>query len=110
VADFNWVPAPGASMDVTPRVQAVSFGDGYSQRAPDGINSIGKKWSLRFVRSTAVIAAIDAFLVGKKGATAFTWVPPRESAEVRVVCAKWSRVAVDLGIDEITCEFERVYE
>jgi len=63
---------------------SANFGDGYSQDAPDGINSTKDTWSIAYEgldstdRST-VVAALDA--VG--GSDYFTWTPIGAGASLR---------------------------
>ena len=39
VPEFIWTPSYNESAEISPRVLAVRFGDGYTQRTPDGINN-----------------------------------------------------------------------
>lgn len=83
----------GATRKRKNRVLTAQFGDGYSQEAPDGTNSMVDSWSISFEnldaseRST-LWAALDA--VGSWDY--FTWTPPGCSA------GKW-KVTTD-GVEE----------
>jgi phage-related protein len=111
MADFTWIPSIGFTSDITPRVSTARFGDGYSQRVPDGINNIGYSWNLQFQSITLEdAAAIEAFLVSKQGSLSFTWLPPGESTEVRVICNKWSKTYDSSISRAISATFERVFE
>jgi phage-related protein len=59
---------------------AVQFGDGYSDRRPDGINTTQRRWSLATPPAPiedvlALEAELEALGVGK-----FQWAPPGEAA------------------------------
>jgi phage-related protein len=62
-------------------VLEAKFGDGYSQRMSDGLNTIMETWSLSFQnRPISDINIIRAFLEGKNGVQAFSWDPPGQVA------------------------------
>lgn len=109
MSDFTWVPDYGLEVQEKEKVLEAKFGDGYSQRAPDGINSIDQTFRLKFTRSPAVIDAIRSFLRSKKGSISFTWTPPGDT-EIRVICKEFNRTHQDYGNHVLTCTFERVYE
>lgn len=110
MAEFTWVPDNGASRETEFKVRKAQFGDGYSQRVGDGINTMGGTYPLSFTNKPSVVDEIEAFLEQRKGTTAFTFRPPRASADIKVVCVKWSRNFTNAYVDKLTCEFERVYE
>ena len=57
----------------TPRVLTAKFGDGYEQRAVDGINNLAETYTLTFkTRPKADIDDIVAFLDSKQNVTKFT--------------------------------------
>ena len=107
MSDFTYQPAYGAQIDYEPRVRLATFGDGYEQRAGDGINNTLLRWSLTFTRATADIDAIGSFLATKAATTAFTWTPDGES-EITVICRRWSRGRTAQGVQSITATFEQV--
>ena len=87
---FEWSPAPGAQSPAAPRVKEVKFGDGYAQRAPDGINTDLRTHSLTFVDTVENIGEIDAFLTAKRGVTAFLYQPFGQWVDKKVVCKQWT--------------------
>lgn len=106
---FGWVPDFGGSVDVTPRIRSVSFGDGYTQSVPDGINNLPETRSLTFAnRDTAEINAIEAFLVAHAGVIWFWYQHPGRAA-IQMKCEKWQRTDVSAGFDTLTCTFQQVY-
>lgn len=111
MAEFNWKPSVGFTADTNPRVFSAKFGDGYSQRIPAGINNLEQSWNLQFQNNPINTAnAIEAFFRSKNGAQSFTWIPPGDTSEVRVVCTKWSKVYETSISRTINATFERVYE
>lgn len=90
MSDFTWVPSAGTAPEINFRTKTVKFGDGYEQRAPDGINSVSKRWNIVFENIKATDAkTITDFLETKKGSTSFTWTPPAPwNTEIRVKCAE----------------------
>ena len=60
-----------------PRVLTAKFGDGYEQRAVDGINNLNETYTLTFkTRPKADIDDIVAFLNSKQNVTKFTLTLP----------------------------------
>jgi len=106
---FTWVPDRGTSTKSKPRVLRAKFGDGYEQRAPDGLNSNNKSWSLVFVnRPEAEGTAITAFLDDKLGATSFLYSPPDDITQYTVICPDWTAVVPAVGVTSISAKFEEV--
>lgn len=59
------------------RLTTVAFGDGYEQRAPEGINSKRLSFDWKFSNVTAArVRQVVAFLDAHPGVTAFLWLPP----------------------------------
>lgn len=116
MAVFDWGESRSSRVEVEARVAEVRFGDGYAQRSPDGLNPIGEAWDLVFdAVDDSIGDAIENFLRARTTslvAEAFDWSPIwlTPTTAIRVVCKRWSRVRVDLGISTITATFERVYE
>lgn len=80
MATFPYLPDLGASPDLTPRLRSVQFGDGYRQRAEDGLNTIQPSWKLTFSSRTQLEAqAIGAWMIANKAhVNAFDWAAPGE--------------------------------
>ena len=116
MAEWVYVPDRALSKSSAPRIREVKFGDGYSQRAQDGINYMNESWSLTFSnRSFTDIFNMESFLDTKGGTTAFTFQAPGE-AEVKVICRNWDVSTIhhtgtnSSSIGTLTATFERVYE
>jgi phage-related protein len=112
-SEFNYAPSRGFVTETTPRVAVATFGDGYSQRVAQGINSLNQVWNLEF-RSTSMttINAIVSYFSTKNGVTPFWWLPPEGTEnqdEVLVVCTKWSRTYESNISAGVSATFERIY-
>jgi len=111
MSTFTWTPDFGAAADYKPRVRVTSFGDGYEQRVPDGINTARDAWNLRFaVRNDAETNAILAFLRARNVCGDRPWTPPGEVDPIRVACREWQRTFDSHDKNTITATFIRVYE
>jgi len=72
-----YTPDKQATKEVNRKVLFQAFGDGYEQRAVDGINASREKFSLSYSgRSKEEIDDLIAFLDSKKGVIAFTLTMP----------------------------------
>lgn len=80
MATFTYLPDWGASPELEPGVRSVRFGDGYEQRATNGLNPILPLWKLQFTRRTQVQAqAIYSWMIANNAqVTAFDWAAPGE--------------------------------
>ena len=98
-------------MQVVPRVLNAEFGDGYSQRAPDGLNTLMRKWRLQFTnRDQADCDAIEAFFEAQGGCLAFSWTPPTGAAGLWICSAPdgWTRSPQTGPVASISCTFKEV--
>lgn len=69
-----------SQMGQTHRNLAAQFGDGYSQVAPDGLNSVIDNWELRFAPlEGADLTAMNTFLLLVGTTEWFTWTPLGEA-------------------------------
>lgn len=111
MATFTWIPSKGFASDYKPRTLEAKFGDGYSQRVPDGINTNLAKWSLQFRNiSLTTSDEIIAFLDARKGTEAFTWTPPGKSQSVSVICKEYTESYIAPVARTIQAKFEQVPE
>lgn len=80
MATFTWTPSIASSVALQPRIRSVRFGDGYEQRAADGINPLLAKWTVTFEnRSEAEANQIMAFLAARGGVESFDWLAPGDT-------------------------------
>ncbi|MCC7413313.1 MAG: phage tail protein [Gammaproteobacteria bacterium] len=108
MATFAYTPDYGYSGSRTPRVVSMKFGDGYEQRAADGLHADLAQRRLTFrYRDDTEADAIEQFFADHGGHTAFDWTPPG-GAPGQYVCRSWSRRQEYAGLSTIDCEFEEV--
>lgn len=70
-------PSLGAKQKVEFRVKTSGFGDGYVQRAADGINAATVSWELSWnALLTAEVAAIRSFFITRGGWQSFLYTVP----------------------------------
>jgi phage-related protein len=106
---FIWSPTVQAfGGDTTLRVRKAEFGDGYTQRAADGLNNRQSTYNVRFVGKADKIAAIVAFLDAHAGALSFYWTPPLRQ-QARFVCEKYTEPVKDGDVYSITAQFEQTF-
>ena len=75
---FFWRPAYNYSIKLEPRNRVITFGDGYEQRASDGIQNNLMSIDLSFdVRGEAEATAILHFFHTRNGSEAFVFYPPK---------------------------------
>lgn len=108
-------PQPGYSIKRKPRVLMNSYGDGYSARVGDGINTMPRSASLTFGPLTRAQAdAIDSFMVARGGYEAFWWTPPLDAAvslpATKWICTEWSRSAQQWNAEIIDVQFTEVFD
>lgn len=101
---FQWCPAPDPTGDIKLRILRAQFGDGYSQRARDGINTVVETWSLMFVGKAAKVQAIDAFLRERGGDRSFHWTPPLGALGL-YTCEQFQMRPQSLKIATLTASF-----
>lgn len=69
---FLWTPSYNVATAHSPKVNSVTFGNGYQQRMPDGINTGLIKMEMTFeMRGTSESKAILHFLRARKGVSSF---------------------------------------
>ncbi|WP_025740854.1 phage tail protein [Salinivibrio socompensis] len=87
---WHWSPRPGAQRKRNPNVVTAKFGDGYSQRAPNGINNSLAEYDVTFRATTEETQRMDCFLVEHKGTHAFIYQPHGDFTDKIVICQSWS--------------------
>lgn len=109
---WDWAESPGTRLQEKPRLLAVQFGDGYSQRQADGLNAVVQSWDMRFdAVSREAGDEMLAFLRAQGGVTAFQWTPLWAAAPILVLCQQWSRSALDdFGFSDISATFIQAFE
>jgi len=110
MATFSYIPDFGATKKLAPRVNSISFGDGYEQRATFGINNNPQMWDLTFAnRSDTDAQAIDDFLIARGGVESFDWTPYNQSAG-KYICKEWSKSIDKYNGNTIQATFIQVFD
>lgn len=73
---FDFPVRYDASHTAQHRVKIANFGDGYTQRAGDGLNTKTTSWDLSCTGPLNLIHQVQAFLDAHGGYKAFAWNPP----------------------------------
>lgn len=73
---FTFKPLTRPVASIAMRTLVAQFGDGYAQRAGDGINLRSENWPLEFFGCEEEIKGIKDFLDRHNGFKSFLWTPP----------------------------------
>ncbi|WP_316979960.1 phage tail protein [Shumkonia mesophila] len=102
-------PSVGLTEDVTPRVQSVSLGDGYSQDSPDGINTMLAAIQVAWMQLTEADAdAIVTFFAGLAGVGRFTYQLPGNAVARQWKCTAWRKTWLKAGTYAVTAQWQEV--
>jgi phage-related protein len=101
----------GSSARTTTRTLRAEFGDGYSQRVADGLNSVRDVWTVAFENLTeAEYTSARDFLRQQQGTASFFWTPPGETVARRWVCEEWTTQQGDPGAYSLNTTFTEVFD
>lgn len=114
MAEFLWVESSSTALTEEPRLAATQYGDGYAETAPDGLNPITQKWSMRFrgvddMEADSMVAFLRGQVSPITGYVPFDWFPKWAAAAIKVKCVRWSRTLAGSHESDIDCEFEQVH-
>lgn len=101
-AQPNW----GISLNREPQINKVTFGDGYEQSRPKGLNHLLRQYSLSFSGVEQQIRQIDDFLKRQGGYKSFYWTPSGDTRG-KFKCEKW-QVVQNTGYWQLSAEFREV--
>ncbi|CDH08113.1 Phage minor tail [Xenorhabdus bovienii str. oregonense] len=112
--EFTYIPRVNPTGDITQRVRTVQFGDGYTQRSGEGINSEHQSWSLTFVGNKQHIDDIRRFLLRHAGYRTFKWKNPLLDMGL-YVCQGHKLTALGMNgmgqqMYQLTATFETTYQ
>lgn len=102
----------GTSKKTTIRTLETGFGDGYSQRAGDGINTTDNELNLEWVGSDTNIDALIAHFVERAGYQAFTIADATIAGSVayKWICKEWAPHDITDDTKSLTATLKRVYD
>jgi len=115
-SDIQVIPDNTMRRESTPQVLTAFFGDGYEQRASNGINSLREDYSVQFsTRQKSEIDNIINFFDDKKGITAFNFTVPDTNSlgnesTIKVVCQNYTTSFDNSNFYSCSATFRRVYE
>lgn len=94
------------------RVLVAEFGDGYSQRVLDGINSKNEEFSVSFTnRSASSINLLAKYLDSKAGKNfTFTVTDLDGDTNLKVICDSYDITYTQENVHSLSTTFKRVYE
>lgn len=100
----------GTSHEISIRQRSAKFGDGYEQRAEDGINSraVAGRWQWDAL-SSAAADAIVTFL-SANALTGFRYTFPTESTERNYKASGITRSYLGAGLQSITVQVEQIFD
>lgn len=95
--------------DETPRVLRANFGDGYSQRAGDGLNAQLRTFQVAWSDFSDVdIATLQDGFRALGGYQAFNWTPPKDSLPGKFIAPTWKKSASRPNASSLTASFQEV--
>jgi len=110
MATFSYIPTYSVNMSVTPRIRSTDFGDGYSQRVGDGLNTQRQIWTVEFISDTTSIDVIETFLQNTGGYQSFDWTPPRQTTALKFRYTDYNREPMGPFCDRLTATFRQEFD
>lgn len=102
---------PNTTRQNKPKVLMPDFGDGYAQRAADGINNNPAARALSWTNLTQdEFDYIDGFFDARYGVESFYYDHLGRGNPQVYICTDWEVTDVDFGIYTITANFMQVYD
>jgi phage-related protein len=104
-------PVKSSGKKTSSRIIEAQFGDGYTQRAGDGINTVVDTWNLEWncLDSTSYLEMVN-FLKARGGYESFTFIPPGESSSKKFTCKEWSTSHPGNSKYILTADFLEVFD
>jgi len=89
---YEPLSAEGPSKNVDARVLRADFGDGYSQRAADGINPLEETWDCEWEHlDSSEVATLEAQFTAAYGVNTIDWTPPGDSTARKFTIKSWTK-------------------
>lgn len=106
---FSWCPSYEPVQTKQTRIIEARFGDGYSQRSRDGLNSVSRVWKLQWITEEAIAEAIDDFLTSRGNVEPFYYIDPTGRFSGLYVCETWDKRQIGPVDYGVTAEFEESF-
>lgn len=101
----------GTDMTEGYRVKRVSFGDGYSQRVSDGLNSKVQQWRLSYNGiSNAEAETLRNFFRGLGGTGLIEWTPFNQSVELKWTANNFSCRPSSATTSDVTVTLQQEFD
>jgi len=107
----NITPSRATSKATETRTLIADLGDGYQQRAGDGINTVKQHWNVDWTCTDSTDAnTLIAFFEEREGYINFEWTPFRESTPRKFICIAWAETFIGNSKTQISATFEEVFD
>jgi phage-related protein len=104
-------PDRSTSKATKARVLTAEFGDGYTQRAGDGIHVLRDEISLSWpALDTTSANTLISFFEQHEGYQAFLWTPFRESTPKKYTCEEWSESYPGNNLTTVSATFKQQFD
>jgi phage-related protein len=104
-------PVYNTRINASPKVNILSFGDGFEQRLTEGLNQNPLSVNLTFELSQTDADTAIAFLNARvEDGTSFDYTLPSESSSRKFVCTSFPRSIPFLNRVTLSCVFREVFE
>ena len=104
-------PVYNTRINARPKVNILSFGDGFEQRLTEGLNQNPLSVSLTFELSQADATTAINFLNSRvEDGASFDYTLPSETSSRKFVCTSFPRSIPFLNRVTLTCTFREVFE
>ena len=101
----------GFNQQINMNVVTTEFGDGYNQRAVDGINATQYVYDLSWTHiDTERKETLRKFFLDTNGVTAFLWTPPDVGVDMSFTCNAPRCVPVAAGVWNVTVTISQVFD
>lgn len=111
MANLPIQPDYSSPVKFTPKVLSANFGDGYTQRAKDGLNPLAENWDLSYQDLTDdEVGVLLVFFADLGGVSHFTWQSKYASAPKKYICSEWDAVPVDDDSNSFSASLVEVFD
>lgn len=107
------VPSFNSGVEVNHAVRTIQYGNGYSLRIKDGINSKRQVFDLNFDHLTdADLATAKAFIDATEGYQWFYWTPPfaGHGTQIKVRAAEYKETAIQYNDNSFRVTFTQTFD
>jgi phage-related protein len=110
--DVGLSPDYGLEIEHSPKINTITFGDGFEQRLTEGLNQNARRLSLTFSNITESQSdTLINFLNDRAtNAESFDYTLPSEASARKFVCTNFPRTIPYLNRVRLTCVFREVFE